>query len=746
MANNTKTFGTGITLEPQSADPASPSEGQLQYADGTTRTEGLWVYKNGAWVQPDAGNASTVTTNANLTGKITSVGNATSLGSFTSLELKTALSDETGSGAAVFGTSPTIDGVTLTSPTRLDMKKDTLANLQTYAASAADGQLVFATDTQSTYVVKSSALAAVGGSSGINYILASDAESGIGAWSTYADAAASSPVDGTGNLGGGTPFSTFAVSTDTSLRGASNFLFTHSANNRQGEGFSYAFTIDNSDKGKVLQGSFEYKVDSGTFADNDLSFWIYDVTNATLIQPAPYLLKNSGIIEKFAFEFQTASNSTSYRLIGHVATSTATAYTLRFDNFNISPQAKLYGSPITDWITFTPTGSWSTNTVYTGRWRRNGNMMDIEYKLALGGAPNAVDLYVIIPNGLSIESSSILSETLAIADATGLAVDVATQYYEVQGQYNSATSIAIFRKQSAGADVTNSNPVNATAPFTWGSGDKLTFKLKVPIQGWAASQVMSNDSDVRVVAAIISGNPASATVGNPLIVPTIGYDSHAAYNSTTGRYTVQVPGLYKMFGALQSASSATTLSIYKNASSSQLCGNLDSNGEATYCGMVSCIAGDIIDIRPGGTVDATDMSLNIERVSGPTQIGASETISFSVNTSTTAATTSAPFLHTVKDHDTHAAYSASTGKFTAPSSGKYCFQATSFSTTAHALKLHKNGTAVVAGITSATSTESLVTFTLSLVAGDTIECRPSTNTTASGDATTNVFSGFRIGI
>jgi hypothetical protein len=52
--------------------------------------------------------AGTVTTNANLTGHITSTGNATVLGSFTSAQLATALSDETGSGAAVFGTSPTI--------------------------------------------------------------------------------------------------------------------------------------------------------------------------------------------------------------------------------------------------------------------------------------------------------------------------------------------------------------------------------------------------------------------------------------------------------------------------------------------------------------------------------------------------------------------------------------------------------------------------------------------------------------
>jgi hypothetical protein len=54
------------------------------------------------------GNADTVTTNANLTGHVTSTGNAAVLGSFTSAQLATALTNETGSGSAVFATSPTL--------------------------------------------------------------------------------------------------------------------------------------------------------------------------------------------------------------------------------------------------------------------------------------------------------------------------------------------------------------------------------------------------------------------------------------------------------------------------------------------------------------------------------------------------------------------------------------------------------------------------------------------------------------
>ena len=63
------------------------------------------------------GNAATVVTNANLTGAVTSVGNATSLGSFTSANLLAALTDETGTGANVFATSPTLVTPILGTPT-----------------------------------------------------------------------------------------------------------------------------------------------------------------------------------------------------------------------------------------------------------------------------------------------------------------------------------------------------------------------------------------------------------------------------------------------------------------------------------------------------------------------------------------------------------------------------------------------------------------------------------------------------
>jgi len=63
------------------------------------------------------GTATSTTNVPNLTGAITSNNTTTSLGSFTSAQLATALSDETGSGANVFATSPTLVTPTLGSAT-----------------------------------------------------------------------------------------------------------------------------------------------------------------------------------------------------------------------------------------------------------------------------------------------------------------------------------------------------------------------------------------------------------------------------------------------------------------------------------------------------------------------------------------------------------------------------------------------------------------------------------------------------
>ena len=570
-------------------------------------------------------------------------------------------SDATKNAASVTLTNKTITGADFRTPIRLDMKQDTLSNLTTYASTAADGQLCFATDTKATYVVKNSSLSSVGGAgAGINYILAPDADSGTTGWATYADAAATSPVDGTG----GSPSSTFAVSASSPLRGTSSFLWTKSAANRQGEGFSYAFTIDASDKGKVLQCSFEYQVASGTFADNDMSVWIYDVTNASLIQPAPYLIKNSGIIEKFAVEFQTASNSTSYRLIVHTGSTSASAYTMKFDNFILGPQAKLYGSAITDWVSFNPSVSTVGVLSSAAYWRRVGDSIQIEGRIDFNGAGSASTLTVSLPSGITSDSAKLTSLSSSSIGG-GYWSDSGVGFFTLLARSNTSTTFSFY--QQAGTASFNTT--------VCASGDVITYNVKLPVTGWSSSQVFSQDASTTVINFV--GYPSTNQVLTASVTDlplTASKDSHAAWGGSS--YTVKVPGDYQLSTVLFSASGTANVVIYVSGNSKgiiqQISPSVWTSGAKTLFGLV---AGDTITLRVDSGVTVlgnTNSSVSISRISGPAQIAASESVSASYTGAPPTGSLGASFniiTYGTKVKDSHNAYSG--GSYTVPVSGSY---------------------------------------------------------------------------
>jgi len=114
-----------LTLDSGAAINIEPEVGSAILLDGTISIDagvvtGATSITSTAFAGALTGNADTVTTNANLTGHITSTGNAAVLGSFTSAQLSTALTGSaTGSGDAVFATSPTLVTPALGTPTAL---------------------------------------------------------------------------------------------------------------------------------------------------------------------------------------------------------------------------------------------------------------------------------------------------------------------------------------------------------------------------------------------------------------------------------------------------------------------------------------------------------------------------------------------------------------------------------------------------------------------------------------------------
>lgn len=504
-----------------------------------------------------------------------------------------------------------------------------------------------------------------GGSSGINYIDNPDAESDTSGYTAYADAAATSPVDGTG----GSPTVTITRSTSSPLRGVASFIITKDAANRQGEGVSYDFTIDSADKYKVLQGSLDYAI-GGTYADDDLSVWIYDVTNAKLIQPAPYLLKNHSLpSERMPFEFQ-CSDSTSYRLIIHVGSTSTSAYTAKFDNVVVGPQAKLYGSPITDWVAYTPTVSNLPGTINKALWRRVGDSMELFFQFTASGSATA-QISVSLPSGYNLDTTKFGTAGDSVFGFAECSIGASA--YTGSVIYSSATAVRFLGPNTA-------NTWSATTPSTWVNGSAFTFQANIPIQGFSSAVIMSSDANTRVVAARYSTTGGVTSWGATAVIPYTSreYDTHGAYNTTTGLYTVQVPGFYRVTNQFFGTTNFTYTYLGKNGSSvvSRLVQSSSSGQSASI--TIEAKAGDTLGVyNTTSSVSSVDgaayNSVSFEKLSGPAQIAASESVSCSYTTSSQALGNGTYDLVklTTKEWDSHNAYSSSTGLFTCPVSGIY---------------------------------------------------------------------------
>ena len=84
---------------------------------------------------------------------------------------------------------------------------------------------------------------------------------------------------------------------------------------------------------------------------------------------------------------------------------------------------------MTDWVSWTPTGSWNTNVTYTGRWRRVGDSAEYYVKVVTSGAPNSTGLTINLPSGHVIDTTRFASSTDTFTLGIGHILDTGTAYY-----------------------------------------------------------------------------------------------------------------------------------------------------------------------------------------------------------------------------------------------------------------------------------------------------------------------------
>lgn len=597
-----------------------------------------------------------------------------------------------------------------------------------------------------------------------NYLTNGGFESGVAGWKTYKDAAGTTPVDATG----GSPALTIAASATTPITGKSSGVITKSASNLQGEGVSVAFVTDKDARGKVVNITGSYEIVSGTYSggtsstDSDVELAIYDVDTSTYIQPTGYKLDGgvTGITYGFSATFQPLNlTSTNYRLALHVATTSASAYTLKLDGVKIGLYNKSQGPPVTDWTSFTPTGAWVANTTYTGFYKRVGDTMEVQVHIALAGAPTSAGLTVNLPSGFSVDTAK-----LANATSTNLIVgqarltDSGNDTLSGVVTYNSSTSVQVYTETGADPSL---GFVTQAAPWTWGNADFLNLYFKVPISGWASTVTMSDSADTRIVAMTAEATSGSHTSSGAYQDVTswsaASQDTHGGFVAATGVYTVPVAGTYLVSASISFAANATgnrVTRIFKNGATVVCAAEFIASASITPPGVctrtIALVAGDTLKVQTfqasGGTLAYQTASgynyFNVSRISGPAQIAPTETVAARYSSTagqsiSTGTTTIIDFA--TKDFDTHGAVTTGASwKFTAPIAGKYrvssyvLFASASFTATnSVALDIHKNGSGSTDRFFAKSSVEVSATMVpatygttmINLAAGDYIDVR-----------------------
>lgn len=518
-----------------------------------------------------------------------------------------------------------------------------------------------------------------------NYIENSDAVTNTAGWSMYADAAAA-PVDGQG----GSPTATFARSTTSPLRLASNFLYTPTAT--LGQGAAYSFTLDRADLARVLRVSFDYEINTYTsYTDGDLSVYIISAsdsgftTNLQVVQTVPFKILKVGNQETFSSEFQTHASNLYYKLCIHQVTAAA-SYTMKIGNLYLGAEPAIASAPVTvfrarkssqsgltggSWNTISfasgdvstdSAGAWSTDTFTVktpGYYRISG--------FGSGNTAGAATKYILV----------------------GYRIDLGSDISMGQGTNTSATGGG-----AAGADIVR---LNAGQTIQYRVALETDTVVNVPtFQIELIGGPSGTTPEARVIAmSAVKGSGAHTLTGSYQAVAswTTSFDNNSSFNATTGVYTVQTQGKYHVHGTIAFSASATTagVKVQKNGSDAfygyigAISGSI-SNG-LPFSGVIDCNVGDTITVlayqNSGANLNYgafTNASmLSIDRLSGPVSVAASEVIVVrATNTSGQSIAASASettITNWTAGKDTHGAFNTTSGTFTAPAQGDYILNA-----------------------------------------------------------------------
>jgi hypothetical protein len=341
-------------------------------------------------------------------------------------------------------------------------------------------------------------------------------------WATYADAAGTTPVDGTG----GSASSTFTTTATDPLRGVYSGLWTKSANNRQGEGVSYDFTIDAADVSRPLQILVEC-LPGGSYVAGDMGFYIVADTAGTPTVVSPSIVDIPLGASKFIANFN-ATTATTYRLCMHTKTTSALAYTMKIDAASLGPNILAVGPVQSDWESFPAA---NTNIPVSGTskfmYRRNNDNMEILVTFSSDLSSSTTEAYLDIPGSNNADTSKIQSSLgnglrvgyLSWTDSAG---GISPVEIAVVLKSGSTTRLGFTKGSLAGLLAQIGQIANASY------NRSITITASIPISQWAGSGNIVSGPNLEFAA-----DDGSNDVFGPegALVPNVGYGANTTARS-----------------------------------------------------------------------------------------------------------------------------------------------------------------------------------------------------------------------
>ncbi len=207
-------------------------------------------------------------------------------------------------------------------------------------------------------------------------------------------------------------------------------------------------------------------------------------------------------------------------------------------------------APGVGWTAFTPTGSWTTNTTYTGFYQCDAGNLSVNWGITLAGAPTSANLTINLPPSFTIDTTKIVTDANYSAILGQTLIKQSSTGYKAYPVYASSTSILMAYQNAAsgtGAVVTQ------IAPVTFASGNTLTGSFTVPVtasspcpkspQVLIPGSVYSSSAGVERVERVTLTGASSNTscASSPCTVQSqTGSWISSITRSTTGTYSLNI--------------------------------------------------------------------------------------------------------------------------------------------------------------------------------------------------------------